>query len=364
MRRPSWRGFLGSIYRWPAGIRGSRVGITGPTWIAASCALLLVLLLTGRPNAASPDTLYWFAPLPPMPERPGRPYVGSDDFMELFSPDAAWQEASRHIQVFKLYGEWVYAVATDQQLEQVVTDLRRRGIALAVEIGPLSTEGCGDGVEGFAQPQWAQIADRIQAVGGTIDYIEMDEPYYYAHVFDGAHACRWSAATVAKKLGEFIGDARKRFPNVVIGEVEPLTGRADAAEYQAWTEVFRAVNGFKLTFLHMDIDWRRRDWPREAKILERYARRRGISVGIIYDGNYGDRTDATWLINAGERAKRYERDAAGHPDHVLFQSWHDKPDHLLPETAAFTFTQFIDRYFAGRQRLGLAAVTSLAGQRE
>jgi hypothetical protein len=61
---------------------------------------------------------------------------------------------------------------------------------------------------------------------------------------------------------------------------------------------------------------------------------------------------------------RYERDAAGHPDHVLVQPWHDKPDHLLPETARFTFTHFIDRYFTDRPRLGLAAVESLQEKRE
>src|SRR5947207_3704053 len=90
---------------------------------------------------------YWFAPLPPMPEREGRPYTGSDDFMALFSPDAHWQTAAARIGVFKLYGEWVLGTASDAQLRQVVDDLRRRGIALAVEGGPLEPADCGRGVE-------------------------------------------------------------------------------------------------------------------------------------------------------------------------------------------------------------------------
>jgi hypothetical protein len=142
-------------------------------------ALLVAAALALQAAAASADTLYWFAPLPPMPERPGRQYVGSDDFMDLFSSEAPWQNAARHIQVFKLYGEWVLTSATDEQLKQVVADLRRRGIALAVEGGPLRSGGCGAGIEGFAEPQWARIAARIRAAGGTIDYIDMDEPYYY-----------------------------------------------------------------------------------------------------------------------------------------------------------------------------------------
>ena len=71
--------------------------------------------------------------------------------MSLFEPDAAWQEAANHIQVFKLYGEWVAYDATEAELQQVVADLRRRGLALAVEAGPLDSPGdCGQAIEGFA----------------------------------------------------------------------------------------------------------------------------------------------------------------------------------------------------------------------
>ena len=95
--------------------------------------------------------LVWFAPLPPLVITDGRNFTGSDDFMGLFEPEAPWQNAAEHVQVFKLYGEWVAYKATDAQLKQVVEDLNRRGIALAVEAGPLNAPSdCGQGVEGFA----------------------------------------------------------------------------------------------------------------------------------------------------------------------------------------------------------------------
>src|SRR5262249_12411699 len=81
-------------------------------------AVLLMAALAAPSDPASAETLYWFAPLPPMPFRPGLQYVGTDDFMDLFKPDAPWQSAARHIQVFKLYGEWVGGSATDDQLKQ------------------------------------------------------------------------------------------------------------------------------------------------------------------------------------------------------------------------------------------------------
>jgi F5/8 type C domain len=318
-------------------------------------AVLLLAAFASQPCVASANTLYWFAPLPPMPERPGRQYTGSDDFMDLFLPDAPWQTAAHHIQVFKLYGEWVHDTATDEQLKQVVVDLRRRGIALGVEGGPLKARDCGAGIEGFAESGWDRIADRIKAAGGTIDYIDMDEPYYYAHFYNGPRACHRSVSAVAHELAAFIKTLREKFPNVVIGDAEPLVGQADAAVYQAWIDAFKKINGFALPFLHMDVDWSRRAWPQEVNSIEEHGRSAGVAVGIVYSGNEADPTDAAWLANAGERVKRYELDAGGRPDHVLFQSWHDKPDHLLPETAEFTFTHFIDRYFTDKARLGYAS---------
>jgi len=33
---------------------------------------------------------YWFAPLPPMPTSEGRPFIGDEDFMQLFQQGAQW----------------------------------------------------------------------------------------------------------------------------------------------------------------------------------------------------------------------------------------------------------------------------------
>jgi hypothetical protein len=142
--------------------------------------------------------LVWFAPLPIMPTHPGRPFIGSEDFMSLFEPDAPWQEAAGHIQVFKLYGEWVGAHATDAELRQAVTDIQRRGMALAVEAGPLDPPAdCGQGVEGFAgKEEGRRIAARIQSAGGTLN--DIDEPYFL-RTCDGPNATgRWKMRPVVR----------------------------------------------------------------------------------------------------------------------------------------------------------------------
>jgi hypothetical protein len=298
--------------------------------------------------------LVWFAPLPPMPQYPGREFIGSQDFMSLFEPDAPWEMAASHIQVFKLYGEWVGGPTRDSDLGKAVQDIQRRGMALAVEAGPLDPPAdCGQGVEGFAgKAEGLRIARRIAAVGGTLDVIALDEPYFFAHAYDGPNACHWPVDKVAAEVGAYIQAVRSVVPGVIVGDTEPLAGTTDAAAYADWLDTFKRVNGYDLAFLHMDVDWGRSTWPQEVKAIADHGSHIGVPVGIIYFGNGFEATDEAWLAAAGERVKKYELEAGGVPDHVLFQSWNDKPDFVLPESKPFTWTNFIDAYFTDKAALG------------
>ena len=57
---------------------------------------------------------------------------GAHDYLEFFKEGAPWNKASSRIQVFKFYIN-VLNRMSDAQLEQVVQDLNRRGIAIGVE---------------------------------------------------------------------------------------------------------------------------------------------------------------------------------------------------------------------------------------
>lgn len=297
--------------------------------------------------------LYWFAPLPPLPVNEGRPFTGSDDFMKLFEIDAPWQATSEKIQVFKLYGEWVFNHQGDTQLKQVINDLNRRGLAIAIETGPLDPESCGEGIEGFATVNGSlQMVRAIKSAGGTLHFIALDEPYYYGHFYDGPNACHWSAEKIAGEVDEFIKAVRTIFPNVIVGDTEPLTGPAGAEAYSDWLDIFHQINGYHLAFLHMDIDWSRPKWNEEVKAIQGHGMLIGVPVGIIYNGNAADKTDEDFLSATGERVKKLELTTGVQPDHVIFQSWSDKPDHALPEMEPYTFTGFINLYFADKSSLG------------
>src|SRR5207244_29581 len=124
---------------------------------------------------------------------------------DLFAAGSPWPRAAAHVRVFELYGQWVAGTATDQELAQVVTNLRSRHMALAVEAGPLTpTAECGAGIEGFAGPaEGLKIAHRIEQAGGTIDELALDGPFAFGHQYDGPGACRWSATKIAREVADY-----------------------------------------------------------------------------------------------------------------------------------------------------------------
>jgi hypothetical protein len=208
-------------------------------------------------------------------------------------------------------------------------------------------------VESFAGIEEGRlIARRIRAAGGAIHLLAMDEPYFFAHFYDGANACHWNPETIARGVDAYIRAMRDEFPGLIIGDTEPLAGVTQPSDYTAWLTAFRSVAGYDLAFLHVDVDWARPHWPQEVKAIEDFGNAHGVPIGLIYTGNADDTIDEAWLAAAGERVKTYELESGGRPAHVLFQSWNDHPDRLLPESEANTFTHFIRQYFEDKSALG------------
>jgi len=322
-------------------------GVTSPPKSAAQGTASPTAQPSAEPSpvdlaAVSP---IWFAPLPPMPTDAGRPFIGSEDFMGLFAEAAPWETAASRIGVFKLYGEWVAYHATDAELRTAVLEIARRGLVLAVEMGPLDPPaGCGAGVESFAGTDEGRlISRRIRDAGGTLQVIALDEPYYFAHLYDGEGACRWSVEEVAEGVARFRDVMREEWPAVVIGDTEPMPSPVSADGLAHWLDTYRHVAGEPFAFLHLDMDWSIEGWPQLGLQVEAAGDERGVPVGMIYNGGTSA-SDAQWLAVAGRRIDAYEAQAGAAPDHVLFQSWMDKPDRALPETDASTFTWLVNTY--------------------
>jgi hypothetical protein len=315
-----------------------------------------VLTIYPQPNL-SKRPLIFFGALP-------YPH-GSLDFMSLFAEKAQWNEAARHVQVFNLFGGWVAhfpwepAESSDQELQSIIADLNRRGIAIGFEASPLvATDECGRGVEGFFGPEEGlRIVNRLKKFGANVSYVSLDEPFAFGHIYDGPSACHWSPEKIAQQVREYIMAIKSVYPDAIIGDNEPLWAGVDVQELIEWLDIYRRVTGSSFPFIHLDLDYSRPDWYIAAKQLEKEARVRDVEFGIFYLGDAGDTTDAEWLNKAFERARVYEVVTGGKPDHVIFESWNDRPDYVLPESNPDTFTALINRYFRTRTILSLNLIS-------
>lgn len=331
-----------------------RISLTVGSGAAARCATLA--------KSLSVTPQIWFAPLPPMPIREGRPYIGSADFSKLFAGDAPWPKVAGRTHVFKLYGEWLGGTATDSELRRVVAALKARDIAIAIEAGPLIAAGCGEGVEGFAggSAEALRLIRRVVSAGGSVRYVAMDEPFFFASLYSGPNACRWSTAKVAREVARFIREVKAAHPSVIIGDIEPLAGPGTADRYEEWMAACRAAVGSPLPFFHLDLDWGRGDWAPSSARLQAYARAHGVAFGIIYNSALAD-SDRAWLDAAWAHVLTHELGTAGPADHAIFQSWTDHPDRVLPESGPDTFTHLIADYVRARTALSIDAPTSGGG---
>jgi hypothetical protein len=291
-------------------------------------------------------------------------YVGSTDFASLFAANAPWTKAAGRTHVFKLYGEWLGGTATDAELRRVVAALEARQIEIAIEAGPLIAGTCGEGVEGFAggSAEALRLIRRVEAAGGRVRYVAMDEPFFFASLYDGPNACRWPIEQVATEVARFIREVHAARPSVVVGDIEPLAGPATAERYAEWLAAIRDATGTPLPFFHLDLDWGRTTWPTESLRLQEAARTQGTRFGMIYNGT-DQATDAAWLDAAWAHVVTHELDGAGPADDAVFQSWTDKPDRVLPETGAHTFTRLITSYTRARTAMDVAAAKGAEGPR-
>ncbi len=154
----------------------------------------------------------WFTPLPSAKNPVG--YFGSTDYLSLFSPTAPWREAASHVQVFKLYAIDTFS---DADLSKLLADLRRRKIALAMEWPVLTSRTCGSGIEGFGGSP-LRILKRLKALGGTLNYLAMQQPFQWGSLYKGEKSCQWTARQVALNALLEVKEAKTVFPKLQVGE--------------------------------------------------------------------------------------------------------------------------------------------------
>ncbi len=315
--------------------------------------LFLVLILWLGVSLPGRGAEIWFSPR----FQKMLPYGGgqrSIDYSVLFKPGAPWQVTAAHLAVFKINAHFV-KVASDRTLDLTFRYLKDHRIKLALEMGMLTATpemAASRNVEGFfPEPQTAQfVVARIKAHGGMLDYVAMDEPYWYGALYDGGNATAWPASRIAANAAQTMKIFQAAFPNVKLGDIEPVTDEKDPAlivRYAGWIEAMENALGQPLAFFHADIVWKERWRAALAQLPPMLAAKR-VPLGIIYNAPSADLSNARWLAAARQHYEDIENNDGIAPDQAIFQSWSAMPDRLLPETEPDTHTNLVFGYLRGR----------------
>jgi hypothetical protein len=283
----------------------------------------------------------WFAPLDTY-LRPWVGYGGSRDYMVLFGSNEA-ESILAPVTVFKMYAPFINW-ASDADLRNAFSELKRHNISLALETGVLTaSKECGGGLEGYGGDTDEYLARRILRLDGELSYIAMDEPVWYGHYFSGPKACHATFHEIARNAAQNLAAVKRVFPNVKAGDGEPIGGEADEAvirEYGLWSDAYRTVVGEPLAFFHADVQWKAR-WREPLEILSAVLQERGIPLGIIYNGDDDDKSDTAWVSHAIDHYRTVAADDRITPKQAVFQSWVAHPTHIFPDSDPGTFAYLL-----------------------
>ncbi len=268
---------------------------------------------------------------------------GSSDYASLATDPEAWATVVGDTSVFKISTQ--FADGGDATLLRTLfTFLNEHGIALAMEglMQPVLPNGDGAQVEGYdAGPaQMLGIAQRIQSLGGTLSYIAMDEPLFFGNQYTGPTAAQVSIDQVAAGVATTIAAMRSVFPDVQVGDIEPLPAVQGLG---AWLTAFQQATGRPLAFLDADVNWGL-DWQGSLEAASALAHANDIPFGVIYNGD-GATTSVGWTALAEQRAAAIEADPLSRPDAAaIIQTWDTLPATLLPEADPGTLTWLAREY--------------------
>ncbi len=314
-------------------------------------ALFMLTFICLRPFAAIAQEI-WFGPR--LPRAPWIHVQGIVEWPDMFASRSGWETSSTRVAVLKLEPGYI-ADASDEELTTLSSRLTKLGIAVGIEIQPVAarkSDHCGV-TEGYDDPvAVARIVAKLTRLQIRPKYIALDEPVWFGHYADGPQECHFSITDVAHRAAEIAQLYLTAFPQVILGDIEPvgsLVQKVDwQASYRTFEEEFNKALGRKLQFMQLDVDFRNPGWPRQIKAIFAFGRSLGMRMGIIYNGDGEDANDRAWIAHAEQSIALTESLYSIIPDQAIFQSWNKFPTHALPETSPSAHTWLIARYILPR----------------
>jgi hypothetical protein len=287
--------------------------------------------------------------------------LGSTD---MFHPDADWKTVAARTRAVEL-PPWIALNRKEDDLKRIFENLAERRIGLALEVRVLPrTDQCPQPTKAYSDPdELEKILRRLQSLSADLKYVDMVDPFFYAHRFTGPGACLEPTAKLAQQIAERVKLIRTYFPKVQIGTsefVDESTPWID--ELAKWTEAYRQATGEPLAFFYADVAWSH-PAMRNLVPLENALAARRIPFGIIYNADDAAHSDAAWTENTRQHIAEIESALGLHPDVAIFRSWAGSPSRVLPETQPLTLTNFASQYLLPRPSLTLTRQSNILSGR-
>jgi hypothetical protein len=268
------------------------------------------------------------------------------DMGDMWKPDAPWKTVAGAVSVIQFPPTSVDR-ASDSDLREAISDIKRRNIAFAIGTGLLiRSDRCRSKSEAYVdQAALERLFDKLHRNGADVKYVTMDEPFYCGHKDSGPTACHESAQTLAKALIQSIAIVRKYFPNAQIGSDEVVTkDRPWVDELAGWVDAYQQATGEKLAYIHTDLSWKQES-VQNLVPLAKALKQRHVPLGIIYDADSSNNnSDENWSRNTISHFAELESRLGLHPDHAAIETWVRRPSRMLPETEPGTFTNVVLQY--------------------
>jgi len=294
------------------------------------------------------------------------PAMGSADMLVLFTNPNQWDSARSRIDVFQFLTHHVNSwpcmggLCNDNILDsfaqvEAFTRLDEWGIDICIEgagILPQTPYGtpvdCSLEMQTAAQNAFNWTVDAIvnvQANGGTVRYIAIDEPIrrWYSPIYppSGGPECKTeSLAEIAAMVADFITMMNNAAPSIIVGQII-LYPEVDVEGIKTYVAELENL-GINLPFIHLDVHGLRiidyagpvygRVTLAQAKAdmleLETFCHAHNISFApILIDlsfntqlWEYGQYTDEVYYVGAIDWINEVNS-AIGQPDHLVFESW-------------------------------------------
>lgn len=307
--------------------------------------LLALVVWMGMVAVGWSADLVWLCPAEPTKSFSGSIYA-STDYYNLFTStySSQWSQARAKVNIFKVYLGFIQR-SSDAQLQVMISYLSANKIKLALEWAPLVSDTYT--LEGFCRPGQADsLCQRIQRLGGTIDYITLDEPLYFGHYY--ASGPQWSVLQVATQAAASLNVIKSYFPNVIIGDIEPIDAMPSTTWYstmQQWLAAYQTVMGTPLAFIHVDNMWGN-SWTTNISSLSGMLTGSNTSLGVIFNTLESTTTSSQWMLSAEVNIQRYNASGIVKPTHIVFQNWLPYPSTVMPESSTTAYTYLVNYYFS------------------